>query len=362
MKVLHILGSLHRGGAETMVMNLYRAFDKNLCQMDFIVHAEFENDYRDEAKKLGAQIILLPRPGKIGLFKYVITLKSAIKKHGYYDVIHIHTNYQAFLGVIAAKILGCRNIFVHSHTTSFSKIFLLVNRSIFKICKVKRVACGIKAGISFFGKEKFFVINNAIDYRLFEPHKEQQKELKQQFGFKNKKIIGHIGSFTYPKNHKFILDIANILKKENKSVKILLFGEGPLEEEIKKEVENFKLEEYIEFMGTTSEAYKMYRMFDIFILPSLYEGFPVTLVESQVEEIPTIVSDRITKECDFEEGLLNYLPLEAEKWVRKIEEIINGENKKIKKNFLKRENYDISKQWKKLLKIYEGKNENSIFN
>ena len=84
MRVLEIMGSLHRGGAETMIMNYYRAFDKQLCQMDFVIHARFADDYCVEAENMGAHIIELERPGHIGAIRYIKSLRNAILENGPY--------------------------------------------------------------------------------------------------------------------------------------------------------------------------------------------------------------------------------------------------------------------------------------
>lgn len=358
MKVLEILGSLHRGGAETMVMNYYRAFDKSLCQMDFVIHAEFEGDYRAEAESMGARIILLPTPGQTGALHYIRLLTKAIKENGPYDAVHIHTNYQAFLGVIAAWKIGVKNVIVHSHTTSFKKTHLLVNRIVFACGNVVRLACGKKAGDAFFGKRSYTVINNAIPVSKFVQSSSESMQIESE----KAKVIGHLGSFSFPKNHEFIVALAECLKKRKLGTEIRLFGEGELEQSIRQLVIDRNVQDYIKFMGVTNDVVAAYRTFSVFILPSRYEGFPVTLVEAQLAGVSSLASEQISKECDLELGLLDYLPLDVNIWADKIawmleENVQRGgamDNDVIEK-------YDVAVQWKKLLSVYEGKqNENSI--
>lgn len=187
MRVLEVMGSLHRGGAETMIMNYYRAFDKKICQMDFVIHSEFENDYREEAEKMGARILLMDRPGKIGAREYIKSLTVAIKKNGPYDAIHIHTNYQAFLAIIAANKAGIKKIVVHSHTTSFKKHEIFVNRVVMKLYHTVNIACGVAAGDAFFGKNNYMVLNNAIDVSRFKnvDNETIQKTKREKYQEKN---------------------------------------------------------------------------------------------------------------------------------------------------------------------------------
>ena len=120
MRVLEVMGSLHRGGAETMIMNYYRAFDKKICQMDFVIHSELKMIIEKKPRTMGARILVdgLDQ-GKIGAREYIKSLTVAIKKNGPYDAIHIHTNYQAFLAIIAANKAGIKKIVVHSPYNKF---------------------------------------------------------------------------------------------------------------------------------------------------------------------------------------------------------------------------------------------------
>ena len=353
MRVLEIMGSLHRGGAENMIMNYYRAFDKELCQMDFVVHAEFENDFREEAKKLGAKIIVLPQPGKVGAFKYINLLVKAIKENGPYDAIHSHVDAQSFLSVIAAKLCKIKKIIVHSHTTRYSKIKLFINRMVFASFRVVRLACGEKAGKAFYGKKKFTVISNAIDASAFKEHIKNQANAPSRSS--KTKIIGHLGRFFAPKNHEFIVSLAKELKEKQVDACIHLYGKGALEEHIKSLVKDANVEDYVHFMGLTKNPIEAYLSFDLFILPSLFEGFPVTLVEAQLANLPCLVSDSISKECDLELGLLTYLPLDADTWAKEITKCFEEnrtETSATNSDIIA--NYDVSIQWKRLLSIYKS--------
>ena len=354
MRVLQILGSLHRGGAETMVMNYYRAFDKSLCQMDFVIHKEFDNDYRAEAMSYGAKIILLDRPGEVGAPKYINQLSRAIKENGPYDAAHIHTNYQAFLAILAAKKAGIKKIFVHSHNTVFPKKYLPVNRLAMLLCGVRRIGCGEVAGKAFFGKRKFTVVNNAIDVSKFRnAHNTDYAEVKKQ-RFGDRVVMGHLGRFHSQKNHVFLVELMKKIVSENKNIVLALYGEGDREQEIRELVQKEGLGDNILFMGTTNDAVTAYKTFDIFVLPSLYEGFPVTLVEAQLSGLRTLASNKISRECDLRLGLIEFLPLDTYVWADKI------------KNLLERDapsampildevidEYDVNIQWKKLYEIYK---------
>ena len=349
MRVLEIMGSLHRGGAETMIMNYYRAFDKDICQMDFVVHMEKEDDFRQEAESMGARIFLLPRPGDVGALKYISALKKLIKEKGPFDAVHIHTNYQAFMGVIAAKLAGVKNVVVHSHTTSFKKHRLVVNRLFFFLGNVVRVACGKKAGDAFFGKDSYIVVSNAMDVSKFMYVDDNH--------VKNEKVvIGHIGRFVTPKNHAFIIELAKKLKQMNVDVVFKLFGDGELKEEMVRTVERNSLQDVVEFMGITNDTVAAYKSFDLFVLPSLFEGVPLTLIEAQLSGLVCLASDKVAEESNLDQGNLCFLPLDVELWAERIQTLIK--DSRLSKSSItvneKINEYDVRIQCKKLLSVYEG--------
>lgn len=344
------MGSLHRGGAETMIMNYYRAFNKDICQMDFIVHARNDGDYSFEAENTGARVTELPTVGKIGMVKYIKLLTDTIKKNGPYDAVHAHYDYQDFLAVIAARIAGVKTVVVHSHTTSFKKHRLFVNRLVFKLFGAVCVACGEKAGNAFFGKNKYVVISNSMDAQKFMSASENADG-----EHKNKTVIGHLGRFVTTKNHEFIIELAKELKRQNVNVEFRLFGEGELREKIENLVKSYGLEDCVNFMGLTNDTVSAYKSFDIFILPSLFEGVPLTAVEAQLCGLKCLMSDAVTKECDIEQDLASFLPLDINVWVEKIKKLTEDDltHKQTVRND-KVNSYDVNIQWKKLLSIYEG--------
>lgn len=350
MKVLEIMGSLHRGGAETMIMNYYRAFDKKLCQMDFVIHKQFGGDYCNEARENGASIILLNRPGELGVVKYIYRLADTIRKHGPYDAIHIHTNYQAFLGVIAAHIAGVKNIIVHSHTTAYTKNQLFVNRLIFRLFRVRKLSCGKLAGDAFFGTD-YTIINNAIPVSEFKKVDDNEvKKIREVFD--RKKIIGHLGSFTKTKNHVFMLDVMEEIKKKDPTICLLLYGDGELMDAIKSQIDSRGLQECVYLMGITKSPNIAYHAMDIFILPSLYEGFPVTLVEAQLTGTYAVASNTISKECDIGISKIEFLKLDKNLWADRIMALMSLP-RCAQKAAVNLEEYDVDMQWKKLYRIYK---------
>lgn len=202
----------------------------------------------------------------------------------------------------------------HSHSTSNPKEWkknLLKNalRPFSKKYATDYFACSELAGRYLFGDKTFNkgevkIIHNAIDVEKFKYDPEARKKLRKEIGIKDSDfVIGHIGRFVEQKNHRFLIDIFTKVKKEKKNAKLVLVGQGPLREEIEERVKNLGLEKDVFFLGQRSDTNKLYSVFDVFCLPSLYEGLPVVGVEAQANGVPCVFSDRITKEIFVSQNL-----------------------------------------------------------
>lgn len=353
MKVLQVVGSLGRGGAETMITNYNKVAVKHNCQFDYIIHDNKDFGYEDDVKNIGSNLFLIDKPGKVGMFNYIKILVEAIKKNGPYDAIHAHTDYQVFMVVIAAKIAKISNCVVHSHTTNYSKIQKIVNRIIFFIFKPIKLACGEEAGNALYGKGHYLVLNNAIPVTKYIGNDEnKQKKLKDELGLSfDSRIIGQVGRLNKVKNHEFSFTILKELLDQNKNYILVVVGDGEEKDNLIKKCKDLNIESSVKFLGLRNDMYDIYHLFDVLIMPSLYEGLPMTLLEAQAASIPCLCSNNISKESDRKLELVKFLPLEIREWAKEITNVnkIDIEPSKIKKTM---QDYDIDTQCIKLLKIY----------
>ena len=147
----------------------------------------------------------------------------------------------------------------------------------------------------------------------------ERESLRHQYGLEGKFIVGHVGRFNEQKNHKYLIDIYEKIYQLNKNAILVLIGEGELRKEIEKYVKEKSLTDKVIFWGSSSEVYKLLWMMDVFVLPSLYEGLPFVLVESQAASLPSVVSDTITKEVNISK-YISYIKLESnpEIWANEI--------------------------------------------
>ena len=324
IRVLQVLGGLNRGGAETMIMNLYRAMDKSKVQFDFIIHNDNENAYVDEIKALGGEVYVFPKFTLKNSCSYKKHWNEFLDKHREYKILHSHVRSYAIVFIRIAKSYGLKTI-VHSHSTSNgsgikARIKGLLQLSLRKECDYL-FACSKISGEWLFGKKavnspNYRMIKNAIDTDKYKVDSSIRNEYRRSFNAEDKTIYGHIGRLSEPKNHRFLLEVFNdIIKKDHNSL-LIIVGEGSYRLQIELWIRELHLEESVIMTGSRSDIPQLLSAMDVFLFPSLWEGLPVTVVEAQAAGLPSIISDRVTSEVAVSEAV-TYLPIDqgAECWV-----------------------------------------------
>ena len=304
IRIAQIMGKWVGGGVESVVMNYYRHIDRNKIQFDFICDDDSTNIPYEEIENLGGKVILIPPYQKI--FKYHKKLKKVLKE-GNYKIVHSHINTLSVFSLFAAKSAGVPIRIAHSHSTTNKKekkknLLKQVLRPFSKVFATDYMCCSELAGRWLFGNKEYdkgnvYLLNNAIDLDKFKYDEKVRKTKRKELNIDDDTlVIGHVGRFVEQKNHRFLIDIFNEVHKQNENSILLLVGQGPLMEEIKEKVKNLNLEKYVKFLGQRSDVSELYQAFDVFLLPSLYEGLPVVGVEAQATGLLCIFSDDMTKE------------------------------------------------------------------
>lgn len=370
MKVLHIVGGMNVGGTETMLMNLYRNIDRDKYKFHFISYYNKKGFYDDEIEKLGGKIIHMKFSNRFGAISSIFQLKKLIKENNY-EIVHSHTLFNCGIGVLAAYLGGAKIRISHAHTvfeeeSSFLKrMYITIMRKLIRIFSTDFLACSEKAGAFLFGKdilekENYTFLPNYVDYKKYINDIDKEK-VRAELGIKNNEIVlGHVGRLIPPKNHIFILEIVKLLKDKGERVKAIFVGDGDQRENIEKKIKEYGLEENIIITGMVSDPEKYMKDMDIFILPSIYEGFGLVLLEAQASGLPCLVSENIQKETDLELGLVSKCNLDAgtEIWSKKIIEMVNNKKYISKDNMeqaFKDKGYDLVGILRKLENIYGRK-------
>lgn len=348
IRVLHVLGALNIGGAEMMVMNLYRNIDREKIQFDFVIHTTAQGDFTNEILDLGGRIYSCPRYIGRNHIQYCKWWNNFLEEHREYKIIHGHVRSTASLYMAIARKKGCVTI-SHSHSTSNGEGIsaLAKNAMQYPIRYVAdyMFACSDEAGKWLFGKKaitrnSYRVISNAIDMKRFAFNEQKRGEIREQLGIINEDfVIGHVGRFTEPKNHMFLIDIFQRVRQKRQNVKLLLVGDGELKDKVKQETERLGVSDSVIFAGTKTETEDYYQAMDIFVFPSLWEGLGIAVLEAQANGLGCMVSDRVPDKVKISEGVRFLALEEPEKWIELLE---TNEGRRTKMQF-EGEEFDIKK-------------------
>lgn len=364
LRVLHVFAEMNRGGAETMIMNLYRSINRSELQFDFVVHTKNKCAFDDEIRLLGGKIYYVPAYSGKNHFEYIKAWENFLKEHPEYKVIHGHVRSTASIYLKKAKKYGLTTI-AHSHNTSSGSGFSSIAKNILQY-QIRYIAdylfaCSQNAGTWLFGEkacknDNFFILNNAIDAKRFVLNKDVRDKKRKELQLEDFFVVGHIGRFHPQKNHAFIIDIFKELTEKNSKMKmkLLLVGDGTLRKEIEKKVNNLGLSDKVIFTGVRPDIPELLQAMDVFLFPSLFEGLPVTLIEAQASGLEIYASETISQEVAITD-LINYYSLDSHpsEWANNI---LNNKVLNKRKNYLseiENANYDIEKNSLWLQEFYK---------
>lgn len=362
IRVLQVIGIMNRGGAEAMLMNLYRNIDRTKVQFDFIENTFESAVYDEEIRSLGGKIYNCPHYTGKNHLQYVKWWKNFFKEHsGEYKIIHGHIGSTAAIYLNIAKRNGLYTI-AHSHSSGSDQTFASYLYSVIsyptRFIADYFFACSENAGIDRYGikvtkSDCYSVLSNAIDTKTYKFNNEIRNEVRTEYSLDQKVVIGHIGRFCVPKNHTFLLNIFSAIKKKESSAVLMLVGGGSLEEKIKAKAHELGIFESIIFTGIRSDVSRMVQAMDVFVFPSLFEGLPVTLVEVQTSGLPCVISDKVPAESILIKDLVSTMKLTdvAEQWadhiLGRLDSVRRDRSEEIKKC-----GFDISATASRMEKFY----------
>ena len=295
--------------------------------------------------------------------EYKAFLKDVFSRD--YDVIHYHLSSISELSIFKYAKQKNRKVIVHSHNT-FTDVPSRLRRIVFgNLHKVLRIiankysdvkcACSIPAAKWMFGgkSKNAIVMNNAIDVEKFIYNAEFCDELRSKYNINTKYVIGHAGRFSVQKNQSFLLDAFKNLLQIRKDCTLVLIGNGELVNSVKQKAKDLGIDENVVFIDFQEDIYKYYSLFDLFVMPSLFEGLPITLVEAQANGLSSLVSDTVTSESNLT-GLVEFYSLEngAQKWAQKINEKLESCNRVDAISMLGEKGFSIKGQAKAINDLY----------
>lgn len=317
LRVLQVVGGLDVGGIEALLCSIMRSIDRSIVQFDFLKHNPASGFYEEEILKAGGKIYTAPAPHKNGLFAYISWLKDFYRSHDEYRIIHGHYPLYASFYLGLARIYGRRTI-AHAHLAApFSPIESLpvrIGRALlqFPLAHIAeyRMACSSGAAEYIFGRRTavnndYVFLPNARDASLFSYNPEKRNEMRKKLGLDGMFVIGHAGRFEKQKNHIFLVNVFCEINKKCPESRLVLLGDGPLRPEIEKMSAEKGLSGKVFFTGNVPDPQNYYQAMDLFVLPSLSEGLPLTMAEAQIAGLPCLMSEHLPREADLGCGLVS---------------------------------------------------------
>lgn len=375
MEPIHVLvldTVMDRGGAEAMIMNYMRNINRDVIKFDFLTNRDYRAAYEDEIESLGGKVYhMCPMyPGKFRQYKREV--REFLKEHPEYKIIHSNLEERSYFALKEAKKLGVPVRISHSHNRPLGFDAKLLVRYYFrfmlKFYNTHMFACGVEAGDWLYGKknrDKVIVMNNAIDARQYTYNSAKSIKMKKALGVENKLVIGHVGRFFAQKNHPFLIDIFYEIHKKNPDAALLLVGGGELDDalqnQMKQKVKDLGLGDAVQFLGVREDVADVMQAFDLFLLPSLFEGLPVTMVEAQASGLPCVISDKVPIQCDIT-GNVKVVALEEspEKWADQVLEFAGEFERKNTYDKIQKAGFDIKENVKWLEEFYVGVEEDRL--
>lgn len=359
MKILVIsTGRFGMDGITNVILNYYRAIDKKEIHFDFVIPNKVGEEIKFEFEKNGSSIFQITGRMK-NPWSYIKNLTKLMKEYEY-DIIHAHGNSCTLaLETYAAKKAGIKVRIPHSHnSTNKYKGTHKILRKLFDSTYTHGFACGKLAGEWLYNGKPYEIINNAIVVERFEYNPEIREVFRRKYGLDAQKVIGHIGSLTYQKNHDFLLDIFEKLYQLDSCYRLMIIGDGELKKDVKEKAERLGLSKVITFTGNTLEVPELMQVMDLLILPSRFEGLPLTLIEAQAASLPCFVSDNVSNEAAIT-NLIKFISLEKkpDEWAKFINSQEPVDRKTVSENINKEitnAGYSISRNAERVSVLYKS--------
>lgn len=368
VKVLLFVDRMRTGGIQILLVNLLKVFDKKKYSFDVLM-LDDGTDYPMEKDIIEAGASIYKLKGiwintPIDYIKYKKAVSAFFNEHHDYDVVHMHSSSKNFLILKYAKEYGVSIRIAHSHNTDFqthNRLKIIIGDALKKqLIKYSTdcLACSKIAGEWLFWEKmvedgRVLVIKNGIDIEKYQYNQKVRDDKREELGISDKLVIGNIGRFVRQKNHDFLIDIFSEIKKIEPNSILILAGIGELMNSIKEKVKGLGLESDVLFLGFRSDVNELTQAMDLFLMPSFYEGFPVTAVEAQAAGLPCVLSSSITDEASIlDETVYVDLNQSAAYWAEQALKCIGKSDRKNSYETLKSKGFDITDMAKSLENIY----------
>lgn len=315
------------GGIDKYLLNFLENVHTKETQIDFLTN-EISPKLKRYLQKYHSRIFAIPNlKHPVGQYREV----SKILQREQYDIVYLNISTAIdCITALAAKAKKVPRILIHSHTSGNdleNPVKRMIYDTIHKFCRLflyrtatEYYGCSRKAGVWLFPKKivesnRFQTIFNAVDLEKYTYNEELREQVRKELNLEDKFVVGHVGNFSYPKNHYFLIDIFEKLKAKYPESVLVLAGQGERLEMVKNIVKDRGMEDSVKILGFRKDVNRLFQAMDFFVLPSYFEGLPTVSIEAQCTGLPCLMSENVTQEAAIT-GNCWFLPLHdtPEKW------------------------------------------------
>ena len=310
IKILHVVSSLNiNAGMMSVIMNYYRHIDRSRIQFDFLYFEEVDQTHEREIQQLGGSVYYIKYP----TFKPSDQKKLRLffsKHKGEYTAVHCHPIWAAEVVGYEARHAGIKHIIQHSHSTKYAetKKSEIRNRLLLKfigLVATEYIACSPEAAY-LFGKKRVvnnevLILPNAISLESYIYNDEKRLRVRKEFHLNDSTIVvGNIGRLCKTKNQSFLLDVFKSFNALTPDSHLIIVGEGSERELLENKIKELGIEGIVTLTGKRRDVGDILSGIDLFLMPSTFEGSPVSAIEALTSGLSCVVSDSITKNIDME--------------------------------------------------------------
>lgn len=309
VRILMVVGNTRMGGTQAFILNVLRNIDRARFQIDLAINFYAECDgIEDQCLALGCNIHIIPYFKVYNYWSFCRAWRHLLSEH-HYDIVYAHSTNSASVFLKIAKEFGAKTI-AHSHSTGYrGGIVQRLAKKLFAkgVTDVADYwfACSDKAAERLYGEsyktyKHYYNIPNAIDSEKYRYDESIRSRIRKQIGVGDKEFLcGHIGTFSPPKNHKFLLEVFAELIKRNPDAKLVCCGTGALVPDVKEQAAQLGVLDRIIFTGVVSNVNEYLMAMDCFVFPSVFEGFGIVILEAEAAGLPVVMSDIVPSDLDL---------------------------------------------------------------
>jgi len=330
IKVLHVTGAMNRGGAEVMLMDIFRNIGPQF-HFDFLINYNKKKgivagDFDTEILSTRSTLFYIPTQWEVGPLNYCKEFKKLVQESKP-DIVHIHMNSKSGVIALAAKMAGVKHVITHAHADikfRGSFIYKMVSNLEMKFQKFlinkysdQYWGCSVEANKSLFyfsklNKQNSAIINNAVAVQQYqEVSLEEITSLRKTYNIReNTLVLGNVGRIVQHKNVLFIIEVLNELKTRGIDFVFVFAGRADQSaylEEINAKINAYHLVSNVIYLGLRDDIPVVMNSLDVFIGPALKEGFGLVAVEAQAAGVPCVLYTGFPQSVDMQLNLVTFL-------------------------------------------------------